>query len=206
MIILMNNTAENQAAAQAIKREKGEMPCQQFAINVDFGKMPGNTLYIVDLSADGLFQQMSAKAFFKTLFQNAPENLKKEKIHIYLLVSDINHTSSHKSIFQTPPTLLMFSQKFHDTLLENNYNVSVSMCGDRNYATMLLAAPENQESAWRVFGIEAENKANYSNYAHYLNYFVDNKITPLWKGSDICNWLNDPQKLIENDDSWGSSP
>lgn len=201
----MRDTPENACAANAILREKGNMPCQKYAINVDFSQMNGNQLFIVALAADRSFQEMDADTFFNYLSPSMSVNpkLKEKEIHIYLLVSDVNPETDLSYFFRrNSKNLSKFSRELLDVFVKNDYNVTLSVCSDINYSTTILVAPEHPADSWRVFALERDT-VNCLNYEEYCAHFTGKNIDPLWKGLNICEWLGDAEKLItKNDNSW----
>jgi hypothetical protein len=173
MIILMAREPINKQAAAAINEE------YQSYGNLNLSNMAGDTLYIVDLRADGNFQKLShPKQMAKKLIHaNLPTYVK----NIHLIVSDI---VPGKSLL-TYAIDLAKALKFHIPEIEVKVPAHIA-----HGATLIClpAAPENQ---WKVLDLsyglvneilESGNPFNYETF----NQFSDENKQCVWAGSDIA--------------------
>jgi hypothetical protein len=175
----------------------------------DFSHLTDSTLTILDITADGKFQDLtSPELFAKELVEvmHLPDTTKV----INLIISDVNYEAG----------LDNFCDKLTLHLKELGRDVVVKDPSDPHYEVSFIEPPLDNNTQWAVYGIklstaenlglrfripltetakltrrQAEEKA-LSNF-RLLQQCPDKKV--LWKGSDINDWLNlDERKIKEN--------
>lgn len=190
MKILMADTALNRQASESL----GKISQQQIYPEVDL-QACGEELSIIDLEADGSFQDLfSPEALVDFLLKNG---LNHELKVINLLVSDVSHKDN----------LICYATELTKILADRGYRVSVRVPTELNYAATLLCPPAKSEQPWQVYGIpqqsypqlmqSAKQITTELNGEHYQLYATCQGKKLLHKG-DVLDWLKNPDRVLES--------
>ena len=182
-MILMSGAALNMRAANSLKGLSLDKSIQNYP-EANLHELTGDTLYIIDLRANGNFQLLihpSRLAQF-LIDKKLPESITK----ISLVVSDV--LQGKNMLPYATDLVKAFLGKGREIVVDASVNIS--------YAAVFITPPASEQDKWQVFGIEPadyevlhEDKPAYASEHNYDLYNNCSKKVELWSGPDIREWL-----------------
>ncbi len=182
MILLMNNDPLNKTAAKWLVKDKESI---QSYFLCRFDNINDDTLTLIDLTANGNFQEMYDGELFadKLVKRGMPASI--TTINLIL------------SVFSDKDDVGIFAQKLiYKLKKEYGIIVKVHVAADIDYNNFLLVPPISDDK-WRVYTITNANIARIKPYDFDKLYQMPEKQL-LWEGSDIYTWLIQPDQTLES--------
>jgi hypothetical protein len=185
MIIVMTRNEANDKAAKLLAF-KDEVICHYPFFNLDEATTD-DTLILIDLSADGQFQDFDPKDLSIALISKGlPKSIKK----ILLMVSDISPSVGelhNKSI-------LDFAEGIEKTLYSKYYSVQVHCLSNHIFGSMLIIPPSDENPNWEIYKLNYNlSKQSLTNGPESIAEIKEK--TLIGSTPNIREWLSDKKNV-----------